>query len=73
VPPGSASVSRAPEHGMGVAMRTLGTAVLAFALLAGCAVPVAAGLDEPDANKVVVALDQAGVDAVKDADPQVEG
>jgi type III secretion protein J len=61
---------------MGGAMRTLGTAVLAFALLgnlAGCAVPIAAGLDEPDANKVVVALDQVGVDATKDADPQVEG
>jgi type III secretion protein J len=42
-----------------------------FAL--GCAVPVAAALDEPDANRVVVALDQAGIDATKEADPQAEG
>ena len=50
------------------------TAVLCAALLGGgCAVPVAAGLEEPEANKVVVALDQVGVDAVKEADPQAEG
>lgn len=41
--------------------------------LTGCAVPVAAGLDEPDANRVVVALDQAGIDAAKDVDPTTEG
>ncbi|MEA2751076.1 MAG: type secretion protein [Myxococcales bacterium] len=46
---------------------------MAFAGLAGCAVPVAAGLEETDANRVVVALDQAGIDAVKEADPTVEG
>lgn len=46
----------------------------AFSALAlGCAVPVAAALDEPDANRVVVALDQAGIDAAKEADPQAEG
>lgn len=46
----------------------------AFSALAlGCAVPVAAALDEPDANRVVVALDQAGIDASKEADPQAEG
>jgi type III secretion protein J len=45
----------------------------AFALaLAGCAVPVAAGLDETDANRVVVALDRAGIDASKEADPTSE-
>lgn len=43
----------------------------AFAL--GCATPVAAALDEPDANRVVVALDQAGIAAEKEADPQAEG
>jgi type III secretion protein J len=50
------------------------------ALLAGCAtfvlgctVPVAAALDEPDANRVVVALDQAGIDASKEPDPTAEG
>jgi type III secretion protein J len=47
--------------------------VLALAGLAGCAVPVAAGLEESDANRVVVALDHAGIDASKEADPGVEG
>lgn len=48
--------------------------LLSLALLAtGCTVPVAAALDEPDANKVVIALDQAGIDASKEADPQTEG
>ena len=46
---------------------------LAAFWLAGCAVPVAAGLEETDANRVVVALDQAGIDASKEADPTVEG
>lgn len=46
------------------------TAVLG---LAGCAVPVATGLEEGDANRVVVALDQAGIDAAKEADPTTEG
>ena len=45
----------------------------ACALCAACTVPVAATLDEPDANKVVVALDQAGIDAAKEADPTTEG
>jgi type III secretion protein J len=49
------------------------TLALALAGLAGCAVPVAAGLEEGDANRVVVALDQAGIDAAKEADPGVEG
>ncbi|HSO33585.1 MAG TPA: hypothetical protein VLT33_13725 [Labilithrix sp.] len=47
--------------------------VLALGALAGCAVPVAAGLEEGDANRVVVALDHAGIDAVKEADPGTEG
>lgn len=46
----------------------------ALALLgAGCAVPVAATLDEPEANRVVVALDQTGIDSSKEADPTTEG
>jgi len=36
-------------------------------------VPVAVGLDEGDANRVVVALDQAGIDAIKETDPVTEG
>jgi type III secretion protein J len=42
-------------------------------LSAGCTVPVAASLDEADANRVVVALDQSGIDAAKEADPTTEG
>lgn len=54
--------------------RTARVAAVAFSVaLTGCAVPVAAALDEPDANRVVVALDQAGIDAAKEADPQAEG
>src|SRR6476660_1941903 len=48
-------------------------ALAALVGLVGCAVPVAAGLDEGDANRVVVALDQAGIDAAKETDPGVEG
>lgn len=49
-------------------------AVVLFALaMCGCAVPVAAALDEADANRVVVALDQSGIDAAKEADPTAEG
>lgn len=48
--------------------------VALLALLAtGCAVPVAASLDEGDANRVVVALHHATVGASKEQDPQVEG
>ncbi len=47
--------------------------VLALLGLAGCAVPVAAGLEEGDANRVVVALDHAGIDAAKEIDPTIEG
>jgi type III secretion protein J len=42
-------------------------------LLAGCNVPIAAGLDENDANHAVVALEKSGVAADKDRDPDSEG
>jgi type III secretion protein J len=42
-------------------------------LLAGCNVPIAAGLDENDANHAVVALEKSGVAAEKDRDPETEG
>jgi type III secretion protein J len=45
---------------------------LAFAL-AGCTVPVAAGLDEGDANRIVIALDRAKIDGAKETDPGGEG
>ena len=54
-------------------MRVLAALLLASFGALGCAVPVAAALDEPDANRVVVALDQAGIAAEKEADPQAEG
>ena len=59
----------------GTGMRSVSVALGIFWAvgLCGCAVPVAAGLDETDANRVVVALDQTGVDALKEADPTVEG
>ena len=42
-------------------------------LLLGCNVPIAAGLDETDANHAVVALEKSGVAAEKDRDPDSEG
>jgi type III secretion protein J len=53
-------------------MRLFVTALLALLGMSGCAVPVAAGLEEGDANRVVVALDHAGIDASKEADPGAE-
>jgi type III secretory pathway lipoprotein EscJ len=48
-----------------------GPLVVATAVaLAGCAVPVAAGLEEGDANRVVVALDHAGIDALRRPTPR---
>ena len=41
--------------------------------LAACAVPVAGGLEEADANRIVVALDRVSIEASKEADPAVEG
>jgi len=47
---------------------------LAASLLLACnAVPVASGLDEGDANRILVALDRVSIDALKEADPSVEG
>lgn len=42
-------------------------------LLVGCNAPVAAGLDDADANRIVVTLDRATIDATKEADPAAEG
>ena len=53
---------------------TLRLSLLAALLVPlGCAVPVAAGLDETGANRVVVALEDNGVVAQKEPDPAVEG
>jgi type III secretion protein J len=43
------------------------------AALVGCTVPVAGGLDESDANRIVLALDRVSIDTTKEADPGVEG
>ena len=43
------------------------------ALLVACNVPIAVGLDESDANHAVVALENSGVAADKDRDPDSEG
>ena len=46
--------------------------LMAFGAI-GCVVPVATGLDEGQANRVVVALDRVGVGADKEVDPAIEG
>ena len=47
--------------------------VVLATLLVACSAPVATGLDEPEANRIVVVLDRASVDATKEADPAGEG
>jgi type III secretion protein J len=47
--------------------------VLGAAFVLGCNVPVAANLDEDDANRIVLALDHASIDATKEVDPTSEG
>jgi type III secretion protein J len=54
-------------------IRVLIFAGAACALLLGCSVPIAGGLDEPDANQAVAVLERAGLDASKDRDPELEG
>jgi type III secretion protein J len=44
-----------------------------LALTAACSVPVTGGLDDAEANRVVVALSRAGVDSTKELDPGTEG
>jgi type III secretion system YscJ/HrcJ family lipoprotein len=46
---------------------------LLLVLPLGCAVPIAVGLDENDANHAVVALEKSGVAADKDRDSETEG
>jgi type III secretion protein J len=61
---------------VGVGRRAPSSALVLFALylsVVGCAVPVATGLDEADANRIVLALDKSGVDSSKDVDPATEG
>lgn len=58
--------------------RGRGAAVLAASMAlglgaAGCSVPVEVALDDAEANRVFLALDHAGVDALKEPDPTGEG
>jgi len=46
---------------------------LLLVLVAGCSAPVAGALDDSEANRVMVALDRAGLDATKEPDPVTEG
>ena len=48
-------------------------AVVVAAYGVGCAVPVASTLDDSEANRVVVALGRASIDATKETDPAAEG
>jgi len=58
----------------GVGERARWVAVAATALVTvACSVPVVAGLDEGDASQAVVALEQGGVGAEKERDPDKEG
>jgi len=47
--------------------------VALVSLCLGCNVPVAATLDEDDANRIVLALDRANIDSTKETDPLSEG
>jgi type III secretion protein J len=47
--------------------------VLPLFTVAACTIPVAGGLDEGQANRVVLALDRAGVGSEKESDPAIEG
>ena len=71
-----ATLNRAPGPVVAADRSTVLSTVLSIvlaAVLTGCTVPVAAGLEEADANRVVVALDHAGIDASKETDPGAEG
>ena len=51
----------------------LGSTLLPIVLATACTVPVAGGLDEGQANRIVLALDRAGVGSEKEIDPITEG
>ncbi len=51
----------------------IGPPALLLLFLTACSVPLAGGLDDVEANRVVSALERASLDATKEADPVVEG
>ncbi len=54
-------------------MRGARIGLVCLGLCLGCNVPVAATLDEDDANRIVLALDRANIDSSKETDPLTEG
>lgn len=54
-------------------MRLFVACALACLLLGACSVPIEAGLDDAEANRVFVALDHASIDVSKEPDPGAEG
>jgi type III secretion protein J len=56
-----------------VCLRARQLALALGCLLWGCSVPIAANLDEGDANRVVLALEAEGMAAQKERDPDGEG
>jgi type III secretion protein J len=47
-------------------------ALASLAALTACNAPVATGLDEADANRIVIALDRASIDCTKEVDPSAD-
>ena len=56
-----------------IPLRALAALPAAALLLCACSVPVAASLDERDANLVADALSRSGIEASKEIDPVTEG
>jgi type III secretion protein J len=54
-------------------VRSLPARSLALFVVAACSVPVATGLDDAEANRVVLALDRATLQSSKEPDPSAEG
>ena len=63
-----------PQVGLRYGARMRGRAWLWMCLaLGGCSVPVAANLEEADANQAVTMLEQSSLSATKERDPEHEG
>jgi type III secretion protein J len=63
---------RRARAGPGRVRRTWRVGLVGLAL-AGCSAPVAGALDDLEANRVMVALDRASIEAAKEPDPVAEG
>lgn len=65
--------ARALRPGTTAVSRGVMATLVTTSWLVACAVPVASGLDDPEANRIFVALDRASLEATKEADPNAEG